>query len=71
MQWTSDANLASSLASTLHSGHTMLYRAEHRKAVEALTAKQVVEALRKHLDLDRLSVVTAGDFEAKEPAANQ
>ena len=66
MQWTSDASLASSLASTLHSGHTMLYRAEHRKAVEALTAKQVVEALRKYLDLDRLSVVTAGDFEAKE-----
>ena len=66
MQWTSDANLASSLASTLHSGHTMLYRAEHRKAVEALTAKQVVETMRKHLDLDRLSVVTAGDFEAKE-----
>nr|MBC8871761.1 insulinase family protein [Planctomycetota bacterium] len=70
MQWTSDSNLASSLASALQTGRTMLYRAEHRKAVEALTAGQVVEALRKHLDLDRLSVVTAGDFEAKkEPKA--
>jgi len=65
MQWTSDANLASSLASALHSGRTMLYRAEHRKAVEALTAKQVVETMRKHLDLDRLTVVTAGDFNSK------
>jgi predicted Zn-dependent peptidase len=45
----------------------MLYRAEHRKAVEALTAEQVVEALRKYLDLDRLVVVTAGDFAAAEP----
>jgi len=66
MQWTSDANLASSLASALQSGHTMLYRAEHRKAVEALTAEQVVKTLRKYLDLERLVVVTAGDFAAKE-----
>jgi zinc protease len=62
MEGTDDAQLASSLASALHAGHTMLYRAEHRRAVEALSAEDVVEALRKHLHLERLSVVTAGDF---------
>ncbi len=66
MEWTNDAQLAASLAAALHTGHTMLYRAEHRKAVKALTVEQVVEALRKYLDLDRLVVVTAGDFAAAE-----
>jgi zinc protease len=66
LEWTNDAQLASRLASALHSGHTMHFRTEHKKAVEALTAQQVVEAWRKHLDLNRLVIVTAGDFEEKQ-----
>jgi len=62
MELTDDGQLASRLAGALYAGRTMLYRTEHRKAVEALTQDQVVQTLRKYLDLDRLAVVTAGDF---------
>ena len=71
MQWTDDMQLAVRLAGALEANQTMLYRAEHRKAIEALTADQVLVALRKHLDLQRLTIVTAGDFReesAEEPA---
>ena len=74
MQWTEDMQLAVRLAGALEANQTMLYRAEHRQAVEALTADQVLVALRKHLDLQRLTIVTAGDFQgetAEEPAAAQ
>lgn len=71
MEWTNDAQLAVRLAGALEADQSMLYRAEHRRAVAALTTEQVHQALRKHLDLQRLSVVTAGDFQeaaVAEPA---
>jgi len=44
---------------------SMSYYADLAAKVQALTADQVKAALRKHLDLSRLVVITAGDFANK------
>ena len=67
-----DAGLASVLADTAHVGRTMQYYAGLDKRIEAVTPAQVLEALRKHFDAERLVVVSLpGDFrpdtDPKEP----
>jgi zinc protease len=59
---TEDGALASTLASHLFIGRTMQYEADLEKAVAGLDVAAVNEALRKHLDPGKLTVVTAGDF---------
>ena len=59
---TDDGTLASMLSNSLYVDRTMSYYAELEKNIEALTTDDVVQALRKHIDPDRLIVVTAGDF---------
>jgi zinc protease len=69
---TNDGSLARILASDLQAGRTMEYWAELEEKIKAVTADDVVEALRKHIDPDELYVVAAGDFEkatARRPAA--
>ena len=41
----------------------MAYRGDLERKVLALTPAQIVEAMRRHLDLSRLSVVKAGDYD--------
>lgn len=65
---TDDGNLAQQLAETSYVGRTMQYQAELEEKIRDLTAGQVVEALRKHFDPDRLVIVTAGDFQKGKPA---
>jgi zinc protease len=61
---TSDARLASDLADTAYVGRTMEYYADLEEQVKSLTTDQVLKALKKHLDPEKLSIVVAGDFKA-------
>lgn len=60
---TSDAALASLLASASFIGRTLQYQAELEKKIEGLTQDQVNAAVRKYVDPKQLVIVTAGDFE--------
>ncbi len=64
----SDANLADALRSHLELGRTYAWNAENERRLAALTPEEVREALRRHIKLEDLSVVKAGDF-AKDPPA--
>jgi zinc protease len=54
--------LAGRLRSQLHWGRTMAFDAELEKRVEALTPEEIAAALRRHLDVQKLSIFKAGDF---------
>jgi zinc protease len=70
---TRDSSLTNTLCDTAHVGRTMNYYADLERKISALTPEQVNEALRKHLDPQRMVVVSAGDFrpgaEGKAPKA--
>ena len=61
---TRDVTLAGRLAWYLHLGRTFAWDIDFEARIAALTPEQVLAALRKHLDPNRLSVVVAGDFPA-------
>ncbi len=65
----SDRDLVSMLVENLTVGRTMKYYADLEKQISELTPEQIVSALRSHIDLKRLFIVTAGDF-SKSQAAN-
>ena len=50
------------MGNLLHAGWTMAYYAYLEKKIAALTAAQVSEAFRKHIDSTRLVIISAGDF---------
>ncbi len=60
---TQDGALASRLVRYAYLGRTFDWDIELERRIAALTPAQVREALARHLDLDRLSTVVAGDFE--------
>ena len=62
---TQDGALAGRLLSYLVLDRTLAWDAQFEKRIQSLTPKEVLEALRRHLDPGRLSVVKAGDFEAR------
>jgi zinc protease len=57
-----DRALAARLANYLFTGRSFAWDAEFEKRIAALTADQVRDALRRHLDPAKLSVLKAGDF---------
>lgn len=59
---TSDGTIGTLLSQTLYTGRTMAYYAKRDKMITELTKDQVMAALRKYLDPQKLVVVTAGDF---------
>ena len=59
---TTDGMLAASLAEDLYLGRTMQFQADLEEKIRNLTPAAVDGSLRKHIDLKRLSEVTAGDF---------
>lgn len=70
----SDATLVGTLSSTARADRSMEYYSELEAAVRSVTKEQVLEAVRKYLDPDRIVIVAAGDFEKAaaekdEPAA--
>jgi zinc protease len=58
----SDARLAANLALQLYLGRDMKWVAALDKKVEALKVADVLAAMQKHLNLDQMTVVNAGDF---------
>jgi zinc protease len=59
---TQDRDLVEMLVENLSVGRTMNYYAELEKRIAGLTSDEIVAALRSHIDLKRLFIVTAGDF---------
>jgi zinc protease len=59
---TTDGVLAQLLSELSHTGRTMAYRMELEQQIEALNPEQVVAAVQKYLDPQKLVIVTAGDF---------
>ncbi|HXY32671.1 MAG TPA: pitrilysin family protein [Planctomycetaceae bacterium] len=66
----SDRELVGMLVENLTVGRTMKYYADLEKHIAGLTSDQIVAALRSHIDLKRLFIVTAGDF-AKSQASSR
>ncbi|HEY3204519.1 MAG TPA: pitrilysin family protein [Thermoanaerobaculia bacterium] len=63
-----DAPLARTLATDLYLKRTLAWDADLEKKIAALSADQILTALRKYLDPSKMSIVKAGDF-AKSAAA--
>lgn len=59
-----DGGLASQLGLWTHVGRTMAWDAELEARVQALTVEQVRDAMRRHLDLDKMTFMKGGDFAA-------
>ena len=57
-----DQSLVIALSDNEYEGRTLQYQADVEKRVAALTSQQMVEALRRHVDPEKLSYVKAGDF---------
>jgi zinc protease len=57
-----DNELAGRLASYLFLNRTLAWDAELEKKIEALTPEEIVAAMRKHLDANKLTIIKAGDF---------
>jgi zinc protease len=57
-----DGALAARLVGYLQAGRTFEWDVALERRIAALTPKEILEALRRHLDLARLSMVSAGDF---------
>src|SRR6185295_16671762 len=57
-----DTSLARMLLKYLFLNRTMRWEDEFEKRIAALTPEQVTEAMRKHIDPSKISIVKAGDF---------
>ena len=57
-----DGPLARTLAQDLYLDRTLTWDAEMEKKIAALTPAQIVEAMRRHLDPAKITIVKAGDF---------
>jgi zinc protease len=58
-----DRELVGSLIGNAYEDRTMAWAADLERKVQALTPAQIVEAMRRHMDLSRLAIVKAGDFD--------
>jgi zinc protease len=57
-----DRELVGRIQTQTHYGRTMAWDAELQKKVQALTPQQIVEALRRHIDLSKMTFMKGGDF---------
>jgi zinc protease len=67
----SDRDLLGMLCENLTVGRSMKYYADLEKRIADLTSDQVISAMRNHIDLKRLFIVTAGDFHKPQAAAGR
>jgi zinc protease len=65
---TEDDKLAGIIEESLDAGRTLKYQADLEARVMKVTPADVVKACRKYLDPNKLAIVEAGDFRAKEAA---
>ena len=66
-QRSSDEAVASILNDNLFLDRTMGFVADHEAAIEALTPDDLLAAMRRHIDPEKMSIFRAGDF-ANNPA---
>jgi zinc protease len=59
-----DGGLAGTLGLWTHVGRTMAWDAELEARVQALTVVDVRDAMRRHLEVERMTFMKGGDFEA-------
>jgi len=64
-----DAALSRTLATDLYIKRTLAWDAALEKKVEALTGEQILAAMRKYLDLSKMTIIKAGDFAKNAGAA--
>src|SRR6266850_255782 len=57
-----DRELVGRVVDRTHYGRTMAWDAELQKKVQALTPQQIVQALRRHLDVSAMTFMKGGDF---------
>ncbi len=62
-----DQSLASQLANGLYFDRTLQWDAAFEDAIRALTGQQILTAMRRHIDLEKLVVIRAGDFARPQP----
>jgi zinc protease len=62
LQRSQDRGVAGRLSNYLYYGRTFAWDIEFEKRLAALTPEQIRDALRRHIDPAKLSVVKAGDF---------
>jgi zinc protease len=60
----SDGTLAGQLNGQLFTNRTYEFTSEQEAAIRALTGEQILGAMRRHIDLTKISIVRAGDFAA-------
>jgi zinc protease len=65
---TRDAGVANQLGFWTHVGRTMAFDAELEAKVAALTVEQVRDAMRRHLDVSKMTFMKGGDFAAASGA---
>ncbi len=58
----SDDSIAGQLVSNLELGRTFAYTAEKEKRIESLTPAEIRDAFKRHILLDKLVIIRAGDF---------
>jgi zinc protease len=63
-----DNELAGRLNTYLFLGRTLQFDAELDAKLKALTAEQIVAAMRRHIDPAKITIVKAGDFAKNSPA---
>jgi zinc protease len=63
-----DSSLASTLATRDFDELSLTYDKDLEQRVSALTPMQIVEALRRHLDVSQMSIIKAGDFKKASAA---
>lgn len=64
-----DRELAGKLEGYRFLNRTMAFDADFEQKVNALTSDQIVAALRKYLDPNKITIIKAGDFEKKAATA--
>ena len=63
MNRSDDRSMSSTLNSYLELDRTMMWDAEMEKKIMALTPEQINQAMKKYIDINKLVIVKAGDFE--------
>jgi zinc protease len=62
-----DRELASRLSAMTYYGRTLAWDIDMEKKIAALTPEQINGAMRRHIDLAKLSIFKAGDFAKAAP----
>ncbi len=61
-----DRSLASSLSNNLFLNRTLQFNIDLEKALEKLTVAQINEVMKKYLDISKITIVKAGDWNKKQ-----